>query len=184
MPAWEYPIEALKNAVEAILNASGDATPHYFGANETARNATGPRFVWVPQEARDRNGPIMRKTEELRTLFSMPEIVDVYCFGESYAQCWALRNNLLSAAHALAAVDVNIVSDKWVRPGSAVNQDGQLRLISISMACPVVDALVDPVVLEEPTQSTVEIGRSEADIFKSPDTDTDGELGVEVDVEG
>lgn len=180
MADFVYPIEALKDDAEAILTAAGDTTPHSFGKRGVPAHGVAPRYVWVPTRTRERDNSPTTATAELRSLAHLREHCEIHCWGTTFRQAWALRNNLLKAMHDSAAVNVRPENGQWIDPAQAWNQSGEVYVLEISLLSPVPDAFVDLTTLEQPEQSTELLTAADVDAYQSPDGDTDGELIVTV----
>lgn len=178
MADFVYPIEALKDDVVTILTAAGDTTEHSFGARQLAALKAPPRYVWIPTRSRDRGDPVTSKTEELRSLGNIRESFEIHCWGTTFAQAWALRQNVLKAIHDSVAADVQPDAGQWIDPSKAWNQRGEVYVIELSLMAPIQDAFVDLSTLEQPEQATELLTSSVSEAYHSPDTDTDGELIV------
>lgn len=175
--SFQFPLEALKNEVVAVMTAAGIEVPHLFGgANESALGSA-PRYVWVPGRSSDRNETPTRSTQQYRTLYATREHCEIHCWGRSFDQTWALRQNVIKALHDVASVDVQLeAASRWERPGEAWNQSGELYILEISLDVPVIDAWVDVVTLPDVAPDTVVAGGVELDEYQSPDLATDGDL--------
>lgn len=180
MADFVFPLEALKDDAVTILTAAGDTTPHTFGERGIAALGSAPRYVWVPTRTRDKNTTPTAKTEELRSIGQVREHVEVHCWGTSFRQAFALRNNLLVAVHRSVAVSAQIEGGQWIDPAQAWNQSGEVYVLELSLESPIADAFVDLTTLEQPEQSTELLTAADVDAYQSPDGDTDGELIVTV----
>jgi hypothetical protein len=185
---FEFYLEALQTEVEATLVAEGITVPHAFGLRELKALTSPPRYVWVPSRSAERKQGPHRAVTEYRTLFANAEHAVVHCWGRTYAEAWALRQNLVVAMHRAARADLSIESAQWTRASEAFNQSGEVYTIEFSVLVPVPDhyvAISPPGPhMSTPTyepQSTVVIDDNAADLYSSPNEDTDGELAVEIE---
>lgn len=189
---YRVPPGALMDAVVVAMAAEGFTVPHLFGAKHRVANGAPPRYVWVPTHVRDRKGPISRPVEQFRTLFAFNGHIEIDCWGADFDHAGALLESLCKALNDASTGDIQLEGGEWARPGMAWNQRGELFRLEISLGTPMPDRYLDaatlnvatgpnpPPAIEEPQPSTVVIARVEADIFKSPTVDQDGELGVKV----
>lgn len=169
MPALEFPIEALMVAVVAALSADAasvgaDAVDHYLGERETAALLAPPRYVWIPTRTREQNQTKSRTVNDPRSLFSTQEYVQVHCWGETFAQAFAMRNNLLRAVQHQIPMGVRIENADWMRPGTAWNQSGELYVVEFSFGVPVFDAYTDPFTGEYAAENTVDVDVVEGEL--------------------
>ena len=174
---FEFPVEALMVAVRGELSAAvaeteTDAT-HLFGEEYRAAHGDCPRYVWVPGRTRDKNDTPTRQVEELRSLHVLREHFEVDCWGLTWAHAWALRTNLFVAMNRQAAIDVTPEGGEWVP--SAHGHRGRCYRFEGSLMVPVIDGYVSYQALLVPEPSYVEIETIEADIYASPNVETDGE---------
>lgn len=161
--------------------AVGPTVTHFFGAKGKATHGRPPRYVWVPTRIAERGETPTRNVEEFRTIFAWAEHCEVYVWGRSFAEVSALRRNLLVALGRSAFADVAVEGGRYARPGEAWNQDGELFVLEFSIRVPIPDEFVEIAdVLTEPEVGTVVPTEITGDIHNSPDTETDGELGVSV----
>ena len=188
MAEFEFYLEALQADVEAALVAEGITVPHAFGLRELKTLTAPPRYVWVPSRSAERKQGPHRSVTEYRTLFANAEHAIVHCWGRTYAEAWALRQNIVVAMHRSTRADLSIESAQWTRASEAFNQHGEVYTLEFSVLVPVPDHYVaiaapgpDAGLPEYEPQSTVVIGDNAADVYSSPDTDTDGELAVEIE---
>lgn len=188
MAEFEFYLEALQADVETTLTAEGITTPHAFGLREIKALAAPPRYVWVPSRSAERKQAPHRSVDEHRALFCTAEHAHVHCWGRTYAEAWALRQNLVAAIHHGTKADCQIEGGQWTRASEAFNQDGEVYTLEFSVLVPIPDlyvaiAAAGPSVAA-PTyeaQSTVVLDDNGADFYSSPDTDTDGELAVTIE---
>lgn len=181
MPTLEYPVAALKTSAAAAMTAAGITVPHEMGKRWEAAHGVPPRYVWVPLRSRERGLTPSRAVTDYRSTFAFREHFAVGCWGRSYAECWALANNLAKALNDDAAHDIRLEGGQWERPGEAWNQKGELYVFEFSLAVPFIDVYVEPA--EEPTYSdvsTVVPTVYEADVEQTEDPDVDGETAVVV----
>lgn len=188
MAEFEFYLEALQTEVVDILEDAGITVPHAFGLRELKVLTSPPRYVWVPSRSAERKQAPHRAVDEHRALFANAEHAIVHCWGRSYAEAWALRQNLVVAMHRSTRADLSIESAQWTRASEAFNQAGEVYTIEFSVLVPVPDHYVtiaapgpDAAAPEYEPQSTVMIDDNGADLYSSPDEDTDGELAVEIE---
>jgi hypothetical protein len=167
----------------AWLADQGDTTPHAYGEAARAQLGDAPRYVWVPTRSRDRQDTNVRDVEEVRELSVHQEHLEIDCWGASAAQAWALRCNVWNALYQTFLADLEFEAGAWVRPGAAVNQRGELYRLEVSIRVPIAEGFIDPTDLAAPEPDLFTVEGVEAQIFKSPATDVDGELGVTVDTD-
>lgn len=183
MTDWTFPIRELHEEVKTILAQTantGVVVEHVFGEKGRAAHGKAARYVWVPSRSRERKDTPSRQVDELRTLFSMREHVEIDCWGITYDAAWALRQNLLVALHEAAQVDIAFESAEWVRPSESWNQSGELYRIEISLGVPVPDGYVNLETLILPDQSLVTPEAYEANLYVSPDVEHDGDSFITV----
>ena len=180
---WVYPPEEAMAQVAALHLAAGITAPHLFGARYLGTNDRPPYYVWVPRRLRPEVGTASPGVEEVRTIAAMPHVVDVHCVGASFAQSWAMANNVVKSVNDLSAVDGSIEGGRWISPGDSYNQDGEVIIVELSLNIPFIDALIDLETLADPTVSTVLVDSWQGSIYRSPNTATDGELALVVDTE-
>ena len=176
MARFRFPLLLLMEEAEAAMD---NGVPHFFGARYRNHDSY-PKYVWVPTRSRERNLSPTRLVEEYRSLSAHAEHVEIDCLGEDFDQTWALRQNLGKALHDLGLADQDTAGGEWVDPSESWNQEGELYRLEVSLVVPIIDAYVDLTTMEDPVQETFIPARIEGDIFKSPDVETDGELGVHV----
>lgn len=179
---FDYPIEAMKDDVQAILTAAiaeiGIDAPHLFGKHATDDHQAAPRYVWIPTRTRERNETPVRMTEEIRAIAAVREHCFIECWGETYRQACALRNNVLVAIHRSVRADGRVENGEWVP--NEINHYGFCYRLEVSMGTPIVDAFVNLTTLADPQQSTATIGGFEGSINVAPDTEHDGDSFVQV----
>jgi hypothetical protein len=180
---WVYPPEEVMAQIAALHVAGGITAPHMFGARYLGTNARAPYYVWVPRRLRSEVGTASPGVEEVRSIATMPHIVDVHCAGATFAQSWAMATNLVKSLNDLAAVDASLEGGRWISPGESYNQDGEVLIVECTLDVPFIDALINLTTLADPTVSTVLIDSYQGSIYKSPNVATDGELGLVVDTE-
>jgi hypothetical protein len=180
---WVYPPKQTMVEVAALHVAAGITAPHLFGARHLATSDRPPYYVWVPRRMRSEIGTASPGVEEIRTITTLPHIVDVHCAGADEAQSWAMANNLIKSVNDLAAVDASVEGGRWISPGESYNQDGEVFIVELSLNIPFIDALIDLDTLADPTVSTVLVDSWQGSIYRSPNTATDGELALIVDTE-
>ena len=188
MAEFEFYLEALQTEVEAVLTANGIDVPHAFGLRELKTLTAPPRYVWVPGRSAERKQGPHRAVDEHRALFANAEHAIVHCWGRTYAEAWALRQNLVKAIHDSTKADCQIESAQWTRASEAFNQHGEVYTLEFSVLVPVPDHYVtiaapgpSAAAPEYEPQSTVVIDDNGADLYSAPDTDTDGELAVTIE---
>lgn len=143
--ALQFPLEALYEATVELLDDAGIATPHTFGERHLAANAAPPRYVWVPSVTLTRREVATRNTSiDHRPIASTVERCELHCWGQTFAQAWALRCNAWVAIRRLGMADVTIENGQWIRPGTGWNQAGEVYVLAFSLVVPTLDVLVDP----------------------------------------
>lgn len=151
--AYQYPIEALFEAVNTILEDAGAGETAgviaKFGAKHVTAHDAPPRYVWEPmrlaaERDADARGTVSDPdvTAEHRSLGAVREVVRVGCWGGSFAEARALAHNLLVACDRAAGADVALENARWSQLASSWNQSGELLLVEVSLAVPVMDAIV------------------------------------------
>lgn len=183
-----WPIRALFDAVGEELAAAAtidevDAAPQFIGEKHLADNGSPPRYVWVPTTLRESRDVATQATEELRTVAGGREYVSAYCWADSYDQASAMRSNLVVACKRQAAVDMQLEGGEWVRPSTGWNQKGECFRLDFSLEIPFVDGFVPLPTLVQPEVSITDLEAIEAEIFKSPDVEHDGDSFVTVRIE-
>lgn len=179
--SFSFPIEALKDEVASVMSAAGIDVPHLFGESAVNVHGAAPRYVWVPTRSADKNETPTRSVQEYRTLFVTREHCEIHCWGATYAQAWALRQNVIKALHDAAGVDVQLEgASRWEGPGESWNQSGELYVLEVSLECPVVDAWVDVQTLPDVAPDTAEVDGLVLDEYQSPDLSTNGDLVTSV----
>jgi hypothetical protein len=183
MSTHEFVFQAAQVAVEtAMLLVTGVGCEHDFGEAARAYNGAPPRYVWVPGRTTGmQEQPATRDEQEIRALAVGDEYCEIDCWGKTYAQASAMRNNLLKAIHDITAADMKLQAIEWVRPGTGLNQAGQVCRVTVSIATVLAfDAFIRLDTLEEPEEGTVIPARIEGDIYATGDLDEAGELGLNV----
>lgn len=179
--SFQFPIEALKDEVASVMSSAGVSVPHLFGGASESALGSAPRYVWIPGRSSDRNDTPTRATQEYRTIYATREHCEIHCWGRTYAQTWALRQNIIKALHDVAGVDVQLeAASRWERPGEAWNQSGELYILEVSLDVPVIDAWVDVQTLPDVAPDTVEADGVVLDEYKSPTLATNGTLVTSV----
>jgi hypothetical protein len=178
MAIHQHAIEAAQLEVQSILNANSVGCPHVFGERGRAENGAPPRYVWTATHLRDRHEAPTGQVDQPRSLFVARELCFIDCWGKSFAQASAMRNNLIKAMQEAEAADLAIEGGEWIRPGTGQNQLGELFRFEVSIRVPFFDGWIDIETLEEPAESTAVVARWDADIYRSPDIDTDGTESV------
>lgn len=179
MPTLTYPVRELCTRVAAAMVDAGNSTEHKFGRKYDFAHGAPPRYVWVPVGGREQVDTHSPKVDEHRMLFAFREHFHVGCWGRSYAECWAMANNLAKAVNADTFVDARMVRTTWERASEAWNQKGELLVVEMSLAVPLIDAWCEPA--EEPTYEdvpTVLPTGIEADVQQTDDPDDIGETAV------
>src|SRR5574338_35249 len=123
--AFEHPIEALMNAVAADMDAEGLVVEHVLGERGLAALGAPPRYVWIPTDIRDRSDSPTREVDEYRTLFVQNVLVEVHCWGATYAQAWALLTTLCKACNDAERADLEIEQARHIGASKAWNQHGE-----------------------------------------------------------
>lgn len=175
MGQHEFPVESLMEACAAQMEAAGITVEHKLGASAKYRHKASPRYVWIPTRALESKAPVVRNVQEHRTLIASALRFEVWCFGRTLAECWALRNNVQKCITDQARADADFIGDDFERPRGAENQHGDLIVTEWALTVPTIDVLIPIDTLEEPDPSTALPARIEGQIFKSPDVHTDGE---------
>lgn len=178
MAVFSFYLEAVMTEAAAYLTTAGDTTPHVMGERRKAELTAPPRYVWVPGRTRDSRDTPTRQVIEHRAIFANAEHFHVHCWGGSFAEAWALRNNVLVALRDACKADMKIENGQWIRPAEGWNQAGEVYALEISLVVPVVDGVVSLDALTVPEPSTFLADPSTGAAYSSPDTDTDGELLV------
>lgn len=183
-----WPLRALVEEVESVLASAAaadevDAAPHFIGEKHLAAHGTPPRYVWVARSLRPTREAASQSEEEIRSVGQAREHVSIYCWGGSDDQASAMRSNVFAAAKRVAAQDVQLEGGDWVGPGEAWNQKGECFRLEVSLELPFIDAFVPLPTLEQPEASLAEVEAVEAEIYKSPDLETDGDAFVSVTIE-
>lgn len=183
-----FPIEELAQESEALLNAGGDMTPHFFGEKYLAANGSAPRYVWIPSGTVTRKEIATRTRDDFRPLVSSIERVEVHCWGQTYSQAWAMRCNALVAMKRLAQADLLLENGDWVRPSQGWNQAGEVYVLTCSLIVPTIDIVI-PIVVgtaeqpaplpEIPATSGIVPIAYETGVFVTGDPDVDGEEVIE-----
>lgn len=160
MPTIAFPLQALATEVEAALLVDAEAVEqtavaaHYFGAVHREQLGAAPRYVWVPTRTREQKPIASRAVDEVKPLMSSTEYVEIDCWGSTFAQAWAMRNNLLRALKDAVAM-VRIENGEWVRPTAALNQSGELYRLEVSLSVPTIDQYTNLDDMTYPAESTV-----------------------------
>lgn len=182
MVAYAYPITALKTAVETMLAADAGASavaPHFFGSKYLEQNDAPPRYVWVPTRSREVKPTLTRAVDEPVVLASDAEQFQVWCWGQSFDQAWAMRHNLRRAVQKLAkSPNTRNEGGEWRRPSAAWNQLGEIYIVELSLTVPVFDQPIDIGALTYPNEHTVEISQIDGDVRVTTDLDDEGESYV------
>lgn len=169
---YRFPVLALYEEVVALLESAGVGesadVQSRFGRKHIAELGKAPRYVWVPLKTTDRATFATRgadgdespdesdwRAPEHRAIGYVREHVEVGCWGRSYAEAWALRQNLLVACDRLASIDVRVESGSWSKASAAHNQLGELYVVELSIAAAVQDAYVPIPTLEVPDPDVV-----------------------------
>lgn len=181
MTAIASPIGHAMAQAQAWLTDQGDEVPHYLGEAARSLNADAPRYVWVPTRTRERGDTDVRPIDEARSLAVQQEHVEIDCWGRDDAEAWAMRCNVWNALHAAFAADLMFEDGQWVRPGAALTQRGELYRLEVSILVPIAEGYIALAGLEAPAPELFTVEGFEGWIHRSPDTDTDGELGLTVD---
>lgn len=177
--SFEHPIEALMNEVSAAMVAEGMTVEHILGA-KLEQHGAPPRYVWIPTDIRDRSDSPTREVDEYRTLFVQNALVEVHCWGSSYAQAWALLTNLCKACNDAVKADLEIEQARHINPSKSQNQNGEVIAITLSVKVPLIDAYVDIETLADPEPETVLPIDIVGDIQTTDDLEDDGESLVTV----
>ena len=178
--AFEHPIEALMTEVASAMSDQGLIVEHVLGERGLEAHGAPPRYVWIPTDIRDRSDSPTREVDECRTLFVQNALVEVHCWGTTFAQAWALLTNLCKACNDAVRADLEIEQARHIRPAKAWNQDGEIIAITLSVKVPMIDAYVDILTLADPSAETVLPTEITGDIQYATDVDTDGESLVTV----
>lgn len=177
MATWQHPLEALKAAVEVQLATVGGAQPrHFVGGQYVFGNHKAPRYVWIPSKGRESEAFATRTEQVVDMTAALEDRFMVACWGRTFAEAWAMANNVYRAMRIELEGDLTGLQYEWVRPGEAANQSGELVVLEASMGIPFVDAFIDlDPAATEPEQPTVLPTGIEADIQSE-----DGETAVVV----
>ena len=139
-----------------------------------------PRYVWIPTDIRDRDDSPTREVDEYRSLFVLPALVEVHCWGSSYAQAWALLTNLCKACNDAVKADLQIEQARHINPSKSQNQNGEVIAITLSVKVPIIDAYVNLTTLADPEPTTVLPIDITGDLQITDDLEDDGESLVTV----
>jgi len=175
MPTLEFPLQALATEVEAALHTAADVlgstvAPHHFGERFRFELGESPRYVWVPTRTREQKPTASRAVDEPRALMSSQEYVEIDCWGTTFAQAWAMRQNVLRALHAVDA-RLRIENGSWVRPSEGANQAGELYRLEVSLGVPTFDHYVSLDDGTYPAESTVVVEEVEGLLQLTADVD-------------
>lgn len=175
MATLAFPLATLQAAVVADLAASAlavgaVAVPHLFGAKGKEELGAPPRYVWIPSRTREQKATTTRAVDAPRALYTTAEYAEIHCWGTTFAQAHALRNNVIRALKANAGA-IRIENAEWVRPAEAWNQSGELYVLEFSTDVPAFDQYTDPYTGTYPAENTavVNVVSSTLEITKSAD---------------
>lgn len=178
--AFEHPIEALKTAVASAMSDEGLTVTHVMGERGLEAHGAPPRYVWIPTDLRDRGESPTREVNEYRSLFVINALVEVHCWGTSYAQAWAMLTNLCKACNDQERADLDIENARHLRPGKAWNQLGEVIVVTLSAKVPLIDTYVDLDALPDVEPTTVLPTSISGVIEHAEDIDEDGEIALTV----
>lgn len=187
MPTLQYPLQALQVEVIALLAADAEAVDsapveHHFGEKFKAGSHAPPRYVWIPTRTREQRATTQRAVDEPRALYSTAEYIEIHCWGSTFAQAFALRNNVLRALKQ-AAAQIRIENAEWVRPSAAWNQAGELYVLEISTSVATFDQYTDPHTGVYPAENTVVLESVDGEIELTSDLATAGDIQITASAE-
>ncbi len=172
----------MTEVVAAMAEAGLGDAEHVFGARGQFEHAAPPRYVWVPSRLESQESdPQTPHESQFRSLYVAIERVSVFCWGATFAQASALRQNLVKALHDVAAAFVEPAGGEWVHPGEYWTGHGEMFELEFRLLVPFPDAFVSLTALEEPRSPAVIPTRNEVGLFVSKDADTPGELAAKFD---
>lgn len=137
-----FPFEAAMIEVATALVPAGRA-PHYLGKKYLAQNDAPPRYVWVPDRSTKQKAPTGGGVEDHDVLDATVEFCDVFIWGKSWAQAWAMRNNLIREVRKRWGILFKIASGRWPRPGESIAQLGECCVVTLSYDDQIIDELID-----------------------------------------
>jgi hypothetical protein len=182
MAAYKYPITTLMDAVVTSLTADAGLTvnpPHYFGRKFLEQLDAPPRYVWVPSRSKQVLTTSTRAVNQPRMLAADAEQVEIWCWGKTFTQAWAMRHNVRRACfHVAGAANIRSEGGDWRRPAESWTQLGELYVIELSVNVPIFDAYVDVEALTYPEVDTATIGEVQGDIEATESLGVPGESYV------
>jgi hypothetical protein len=192
MADYKFAIHALMEAAQANMAEAGFSVPHLFGEKHRTAHGTPPRYVWIPDRIRDRNGSISTQVQEYRTLFSFQAHFFIDCWGADFDHASALMEAVSVACHRAAFADFAIESGEWHSPSKGWAQPGEMVRLECSLGVPIPDRYPDAAILNvafkpdlaetipDPDAPTVLLARVDGAMHLTSDVDEDGEKILDV----
>lgn len=188
--SFEFPIQALATYCETFLATKAteedpDETPagHEFGKRGLAAHGKAPRYVWIPTRSRETKAGTGRQVTEVQTLASHHHHFEIHCWGQTYAQTWAMVNNIYLALDDAAKVDCRHENGRWAHPSEAWNQSGELYILEMSLRSPMLAQYVNLSTLADPASDQVLPTTYTGQTQSTDDLEVDGEAGPLVDTD-
>lgn len=151
----QWPVRAYVDKVaEWLLHLDATEVEHAIGAEYVQQSGKPPRYVWVPTEDdfKDSTDKVATNPKALRTEWVG---VDVYVWGSTYAQAYALRNSLIRACYKFAVGAFQLRGGSWrAAPANQASPGARLEptkeyVLKMAFLAPIVDATVDIVAAGE-----------------------------------
>lgn len=186
--SWEDPIRALATECEALLAADADdvggvVAAHAFGMRETKAATAPPRYVWIPTRAPAQKSAVAQAVDDVKQIASFRQHFEIHCWGSTYAQAWAMVNNVVRAVDQAVAVDAQFQNARWAHPSEAWNQKGELYILELSLMVPIVDAYIQLTNLADPQSENILPEAGTAVAYLTSDLTVDGEAGPAIDID-